>query len=58
MQLKHGAADLSKSGNTRAREKTLNQEHFPLLGAVQWTLKLLKTVLSVGSKSFRGPHVH
>lgn len=58
MQLQHGAAVLVTSGNTRPWEKTLNQEHLPLLVAVQWIQKLLETVLSVGSKSLRGPHVH
>lgn len=49
---------LVKSGNSRAWEKTLNQEHCSLLEAVQWTQKLLETILSVGSKSLRGAHVH
>lgn len=56
MQLKRGA--LVKSGKTRPWEKTLSQEHFPLLVAVQQTQKLLKTILSVGSRSLGGPHIH
>lgn len=56
MQLKHGAVALSSQG-TRPWEKTLSQEHFPLLVAVQQTQKLLKTILSVG-RSLRGPHFH
>lgn len=57
LRLKHGAAVLTTSGNTGPGGGP-DQQHLPLLVAVQGTQKLPETILSVDSKSLRGPRVY